>query len=128
MSKNYAITSENIAIMTLTSNSIAKQISVMSTHHWRQIWSCKYHWLDLTMCGLWNLARVQFHVSARESLLGKDKKKVFIDNDNEEVKSAGKKTGKKIIICIRYLCAIISTIQLDKICFFRIRNFLNEFS
>lgn len=77
---------------------------------------------------MWNLARVQFHVSARESLLGKDKKKIFIDNDNEEVKSAGKKTGKKIIICIRYLCAIISTIQLDKICFFRIRNFLNEFS
>lgn len=38
---------------------------------------------------------MQFHVSARESLLGKDKKKVFIDNDNEEVKSAGKKTGKK---------------------------------
>lgn len=40
---------------------------------------------------------MQFHVSARESLLGKDKKKVFIEhsNDNEEVKSAGKKTGKK---------------------------------
>lgn len=39
---------------------------------------------------------MQFHVSARESLLGKDKKKVFIEhsNDNEEV-SAGKKTGKK---------------------------------
>lgn len=40
---------------------------------------------------------MQFHVSARESLLGKDKKKVFTEhsNDNEEVIIAGKKTGKK---------------------------------